>query len=280
MNKGKLSYALHGIAGSDVTSERAMRVAQIVGALLPSKARVIIGKDTRRPNYMIEAALVTGFVSVGAHVINTGPVPIAGIAHLVSSMRCSLGVMITAPDDAFGVTGIVLFDADGVMYSPEQHETIRRVSAEPFAGKLAQAEHLGNWKRLEGPYERVVEATKRSVDGLELAGNRIVVDCAHGAAYRSAPTALEELGAEVFALGVDPDGINVNEGVGLAHPHTMRAKVRDVRADFGITLDAAGYQVLLVDRSGTAINTPRVECNGLSDDGLVRALHAIKKWRT
>lgn len=273
------SYCLYGVANESVTAERVLRVGQIVGARFRSRGkRVIIGKDTRRPNYMLEAALVAGLASMGMDVINTGPVPMAGIAYLVSSMRCVLGVMITAPSDTFEVVGVTLFDENGVELPSEVQAEIGTESALPFIGPLPQAADLGRWQRLEGPHERIVEATKRSVERLTLYGIRIVIDCANGAAYRSGPEALWELGAEVIKMGVNPNGININgEGVGLRHPSVMIERVRELRADFGIALDAAGRNALVVDKRGNAIEVPQVDCNGLSDDGIVRALAAIKQ---
>lgn len=274
-----LHFCLYGKANEVLTPMRVMRAAIIAGARRTNKQnrRVIIGKDTRLPNYMVEAALVSGFTAAGLEVVQTGPVPIAGIAFLTRSLRCSLGVMITAPNAPFCTSGIVLFSADGSLVHQDEQSAIGEAACaeETSSLPLPPPGKMGSAKRFDGPIERIIEVIKRSVAHVDLCNLRIVVDCANGAAYRWAPTALWELGVDTVAIGTSPNGRNINEGCGLHVPQVVIKKVLEVRADFGIAFDGAGNNILLVEKSGAVIPAPLSVASDLGEDGLVRALHTI-----
>jgi phosphoglucosamine mutase len=221
---------------------------------------VLIGKDTRLSGYMIETALVAGFTSVGMDVFLTGPIPTPGVAMLTRSMRADLGVMISASHNPFEDNGIKLFGPDGFKLSDEQEEEIERLIDDPdLARKLAKPEALGRATRIDGVQDRYIEFAKRTLPkNMSFEGLRAVVDCANGAAYKVAPAALWELGAEVIPLGVKPDGFNINDECGSTAPAALAAKVRELRADIGIALDGDADRVLIVDEHGRIVDGDQV----------------------
>ncbi|MCP4386365.1 MAG: phosphoglucosamine mutase [Hyphomicrobiales bacterium] len=241
-----------------ITPDIAMRVGMAAGLVFKNgdhRHRAIIGKDTRLSSYMIENALTAGFLSVGMDVLLTGPVPTPGIAMLTRSMRCDLGVMISASHNPFDDNGIKLFDPNGAKLSDETEMEIEALIDADLGDRLARPRALGRAKRIDSVTDRYVEYAKRTLPrALSLDGLRVVVDGANGAAYRVAPDALWELGAEVIALGVDPDGFNINNEVGSTAPEALIAKVREVRADIGIALDGDADRVVVVDERGTLID--------------------------
>ncbi|MBX3580217.1 MAG: phosphoglucosamine mutase, partial [Rhizobiaceae bacterium] len=217
--------------------------------------RVVIGKDTRLSSYMIENALTAGFLSVGVDVLLTGPVPTPGIAMLTRSMRCDLGVMISASHNPYDDNGIKLFGPDGAKLTDAHEAEIEALIDADLGGRLAPPADLGRAKRIESVTDRYIEYAKRTLPrALTLDGIRVVVDCANGAGYRVAPEALWELGAEVFPMAVDPDGFNINRDVGSTAPAALAAKVREVRADIGIALDGDADRVVVVDERGHLID--------------------------
>jgi phosphoglucosamine mutase len=216
---------------------------------------VLIGKDTRLSGYMIETALVAGFTSVGMDVLLTGPMPTPAVAMLTRSMRADLGVMISASHNPYDDNGIKLFGPDGYKLSDEIELSIEALIEGDIAKRLAKSAALGRARRIDGVQDRYVEFAKRTLPrNLSLEGMRVVVDCAHGAAYKVAPEALWELGAEVISMGVEPDGFNINEKCGSTEPDALAAKVREVRADIGIALDGDADRVLMVDERGHVID--------------------------
>ena len=241
-----------------ITPDIAMKVGMAAGLVFKTgdhRHRVVIGKDTRLSSYMIENALTAGFLAVGIDVLLTGPVPTPGIAMLTRSMRCDLGVMISASHNPFDDNGIKLFGPDGAKLSDQTEAEIEGLIDADLGGRLAGPTQLGRARRIDGVTDRYIEYAKRTLPRtLSLDGLRVVVDCANGAAYRVAPEALWELGAEVFPLGVDPDGFNINRDVGSTAPEALAAKVHEVRADIGIALDGDADRVVIVDERGRIID--------------------------
>ncbi len=224
------------------------------------RPKVVIGKDTRLSSYMLERTIEGGFMAAGMDVIETGPVPTPGLAMIMLSMRADLGVMITASHNQYEDNGIKFFGPDGYKISDEDELEIEALMQSPDLDKmLALSPALGRAKRVENISERYVEFAKRSVPkGFQLDGVRVVVDCANGAGYKVAPQVLRELGAEVFTIGVDPDGYNINFECGSTAPMALRRKVKELRADIGIALDGDADRVLLVDERGNEVDGDQV----------------------
>jgi phosphoglucosamine mutase len=219
--------------------------------------RVVVGKDTRLSGYMIEQALTAGFLSAGMDVFLFGPLPTPAVAMLTRSMRADLGVMISASHNPFEDNGIKIFGPDGYKLSDEEEREIEALINNAGSMVLAKPDRLGRAKRIEDAQARYIEFVKRTFPrDLTLSGLRIVVDCANGAAYRVAPVALWELGAEVISIGVEPNGFNINDGCGSTAPEKLQEKVREMRADIGIALDGDGDadRVILVNEKGEVVN--------------------------
>jgi phosphoglucosamine mutase len=249
---------IRGRANGVITAELALRVGQAAGVMFrrgDHRHRVVIGKDTRLSGYMIETALVAGFTSVGMDVLLLGPMPTPAVAMLTRSMRADLGVMISASHNLYPDNGIKLFGPDGYKLSDEVELEIERLVDADLVKKLAKSAALGRAKRIEGVPERYIEFAKRTLPrNLSLDGLRVVVDCANGAAYRVIPAALWELGAEVFPIGVDPDGFNINKDCGSTEPEALSRKVREMRADIGIALDGDADRVVIADEHGRLVD--------------------------
>ena len=249
---------IRGRANGVITAELALRVGQATGVMFrrgDHRHRVVIGKDTRLSGYMIEYALVAGFTSVGMDVLLLGPMPTPAVAMLTRSMRADLGVMISASHNLYDDNGIKLFGPDGYKLSDEVELEIERLVDSDLGKKLAKSAALGRAKRIEGVPERYIEFAKRTLPrNLSLDGLRVVVDCANGAAYRVIPAALWELGAEVFSIGVEPDGFNINKDCGSTEPGALSRKVREMRADIGIALDGDADRVVIADEHGRLVD--------------------------
>src|SRR6201987_4329221 len=245
---------IRGRANGIITPELALKAGQAAGLVFrrgDHRHRVVIGKDTRLSGYMIETALVAGFTSVGMDVLLLGPMPTPAVAMLTRSMRADLGVMISASHNAYDDNGIKLFGPDGYKLSDAVEHEIESLIDSDLGKKLAKSPDLGRAKRIDGVHDRYIEFAKRTLPrAMSLDGLRIVVDCAHGAAYRVAPEALWELGAEVISIGVEPDGFNINKECGSTAPEALAAKVREMRADIGIALDGDADRVVMVDERG------------------------------
>jgi phosphoglucosamine mutase len=217
--------------------------------------QVVIGKDTRRSGYMIEYAMTAGFNSVGMDVLLFGPIPTPAVAMLTRSMRADLGVMISASHNPYDDNGIKLFGPDGYKLSDEIELDIEKLIDGDIAKKLAPSADLGRAKRIDGVQDRYIEFAKRTLPrNMSLEGMRVVVDCANGAAYKVAPEALWELGAEVISLGVEPDGFNINKECGSTEPNALANKVREMRADIGIALDGDADRLVIVDERGHLVD--------------------------
>lgn len=246
-----------------MTAEVAYRVGMAAGKMFMSNADrrhlVVIGKDTRLSGYMIEPALVAGFTSVGMDVRLFGPLPTPGVALMTRSMRADLGVMISASHNPFIDNGIKLFGPDGYKLSDEvELEIEARMDGDILDG-IAEPHKLGRVQRLDDAQARYIEIVKASYPrNLTLNGLRIVIDCAHGAAYKVAPLALYELGAEVISMGVSPDGVNINEKCGSTYPETMAEKVKETRADLGIALDGDADRVVICDENGKVVDGDQI----------------------
>ena len=246
-----------------MTAEVAYRVGMAAGKKFMSeddrRHLVVIGKDTRLSGYMIEPALVAGFTSVGMDVRLFGPLPTPGVALMTRSMRADLGVMISASHNAFADNGIKLFGPDGYKLSDEVEVDIEaRMDGNILEG-IADAAKLGRVLRVDDAQARYIEIAKATFPRhLRLNGLRVVLDCANGAAYKVAPLALYELGAEVFSVGVTPDGININEKCGSTQPQAMIEKVKELRADIGIALDGDADRVVICDENGRVVDGDQI----------------------
>ncbi|MDR3357863.1 MAG: phosphoglucosamine mutase [Desulfovibrio sp.] len=218
--------------------------------------KVVIGKDTRLSGYMFESALTAGLCAAGMHVIMTGPLPTPAISFLTRSMRADLGVVISASHNPFYDNGIKFFDADGYKLPDQiENEISGMVLDADMAWPYPDTRRIGRATKIEDAGGRYIVYTKSSFPAhLTLAGLRIVVDCANGAAYKVAPLALEELGAEVIRVGTSPSGLNINEHCGSLHPEVTAAKVREVRADVGLALDGDADRLIVADENGAILD--------------------------
>jgi phosphoglucosamine mutase len=242
-----------------MTSEVALRVGMAAGRVFSRSGghrhRVVIGKDTRLSGYMIESALMSGFTAVGMDVFLLGPMPTPAVAMLTRSLRADLGVMISASHNPYDDNGIKFFDPEGYKLSDEAEQEIERLIEAGSAELLVAADKIGRATRVESAQERYIEFAKRTLPrDLRLGGLRIVIDCANGAAYKVAPEALWELGAEVVRIGVEPNGRNINLKCGSTAPEALCEKVREVRADIGIALDGDADRVVIVDEKGRIVD--------------------------
>src|SRR5213080_1092751 len=249
---------IRGRANGLITPELALKVGQAAGLVFhrgDHRHRVVIGKDTRLSGYMIENALVAGFTSVGMDVLLLGPMPTPAVAMLTRSMRADLGVMISASHNPYDDNGIKLFGPDGYKLSDDVEQQIEKLMDADKTKHLAKSAELGRAKRIDGVHDRYIEFAKRTMPrNLSLDGLRVVIDCANGAAYRVAPEALWELGADVVTVGVEPDGFNINKECGSTSPEALSRKVREMRADIGIALDGDADRVILVDERGHIVD--------------------------
>jgi phosphoglucosamine mutase len=253
---------IRGRANGVITPELALRVGQAAGLVFrrgEHRHRVVIGKDTRLSGYMIETALVAGFTSVGMDVLLLGPMPTPAVAMLTRSMRADLGVMISASHNPYDDNGIKLFGPDGYKLSDAIEHKIEALIDSDLSKKLAKSPDLGRAKRIDGVHDRYIEFAKRTLPrALSLDGLRVVVDCANGAAYRVVPEALWELGAEVISIGVEPNGLNINEDCGSTAPEELTRKVREMRADIGIALDGDADRVIIADERGHIVDGDQI----------------------
>ena len=257
---GRKFFGTDGIRGrtntGNMTASMAMRVGQAAGAHFvrgDHRHRVVIGKDTRLSGYMMESALVAGFTSVGMDVIMTGPLPTPAIALLTREMRADLGVMISASHNPYEDNGIKLFGPDGFKLSDDDEMAIEaRISEEPV---LAPSNQIGRARRIEDARGRYIHAVKQSVSNeTRFDGLKVVVDCANGAAYQVAPSAIWELGADVVTMGVEPNGTNINDGVGSTAIGALQKRVVEEGADIGIALDGDADRLIVVDEKGQAVD--------------------------
>ena len=245
-----------------MTPEVALKVGMAAGRIFTRgdhRHRVVIGKDTRLSGYMIESALVSGFTAVGMDVFLFGPLPTPAVAMLTRSLRADLGVMISASHNAFTDNGIKLFGPDGQKLSDERENEIEALMKNGLDDGLVEPAKIGRARRIDDAQARYIEFAKRTFPKhLRLEGLRIVIDCANGAAYKVAPSVLWELGADVFSIGCEPNGMNINDDVGSTSPAAMIAKVKETRADFGIALDGDADRVVMCDEKGQIIDGDQI----------------------
>src|SRR6201997_1349572 len=290
---------IRGRANGVITPELALKAGQAAGLVFrrgDHRHRVVIGKDTRLSGYMIETALVAGFTSVGMDVLLLGPMPTPAVAMLTKSMRADLGVMISASHNLFEDNGIKLFGPQGFKLSDDVERQIEQLLDESLDKRLSQSASLGRARRIDGVHDRYIEFAKRTLPrDLSLDGMRVVIDCANGAAYRVAPEALWELGADVISIGVEPDGFNINRECGSTAPDALCPQAREMRADIGIALDGDADRVVIVDEQGHLVDgdqllaviaeswledgrlaKPGVVATVMSNLGLERHLQALK----
>jgi len=253
-------FGTDGIRGrtneAPMTAAMAQRIGQAAGAHFQRgdhRHRVVIGKDTRLSGYMMETALISGFTSVGMYVVMVGPVPTPAVAMLTHSMRADLGVMISASHNKYVDNGIKLFGPDGYKLSDKDELAIEALlEKDP---RLVPAEQIGRARRIEDARGRYIHAAKLTFPKhLRLDGLKVVVDCANGAAYDVAPSALWELGAEVVAIGVSPNGLNINDGCGSTDPGLLKRSVIDSGADIGLALDGDADRLIVVDEEGETVD--------------------------
>ena len=243
-----------------MTVEVAMRVGMAAGAHFlrgDHKHRVVIGKDTRLSGYMLENALVAGFTSVGMDVVQVGPMPTPAVAMLTRSMRADLGVMISASHNPFLDNGIKLFGPDGYKLSDEDEMQIEFLLTQE--ARLADPSHIGRAKRIDDARGRYIHAVKQSLpESVRLDGLKMVLDCANGAAYNSAPTVFWELGADVVAIGVEPNGTNINAQCGSTAPGLLQETVVASGADIGVALDGDADRLIIVDEKGRLVDGDQI----------------------
>ena len=253
---------VRGKAGEFLTANMALRLAQAIGIYFNQKSKkqtkkILLGKDTRRSGYMIENALVSGLTSVGYDVIQIGPMPTPAVAYLTESMRCDAGIMLSASHNPFYDNGVKFFDCKGNKLSLEDEQNIQKIYEDEYLinSSFAIGQHIGKAKRIDDVIGRYIVSIKNSFPSdLTLEGKKIVLDCANGAAYKVAPTILEELGAELIVINNTPNGTNINEECGALYPEVASAAVLKYNADIGIALDGDADRVVIIDENGKQIN--------------------------
>lgn len=259
-------FGTDGIRGTanrfPMTADIAMRVGMAAGIAFrrgDHRHRVVIGKDTRLSGYMIENALVAGFTAAGMDVFLLGPIPTPAVAMLTRSMRADIGVMISASHNAYQDNGIKLFGPDGFKLSDKIEASIEQLLDEELTSQLASPNDVGRATRVEGVHARYIEFAKRTLPRkMSLDGMRIVMDCANGAAYKVAPEALWELGADVVPIGNKPNGTNINRECGSTSTNQLCQKVRETRADIGIALDGDADRLIVVDQNSNVVDGDQI----------------------
>ncbi len=252
---------IRGLTNSNVMSaEMAMKVGMAAGAHFvrgDHRHRVVVGKDTRLSGYMLEDALVAGFTSVGMDVVQIGPMPTPAVAMLTRSMRADLGVMISASHNPYFDNGIKLFGPDGYKLSDADEHAIEALIE--GTAVLAAPDKIGRARRVEDARGRYIHFAKSCFpEELRLDGLKIVIDCAHGAAYNVAPSALWELGADIIPIGVTPNGTNINDKCGSTHPELLQETVVASGANIGIALDGDADRLIIVDEHGRVVDGDQI----------------------
>jgi phosphoglucosamine mutase len=266
MHMGKL-FGTDGVRGQanrdPVTPEMAMQLGKAVAAVIGSSGhgskRVVLGKDTRLSGYMLESALTSGLVSMGADVFLVGPVPTPAVAHLTRSLAADAGIMVTASHNPFDDNGIKIFNTDGYKLDDAQEEAIsERVLSGRILSEHIRSDQLGKAYRVDDARGRYIEFAKSTIRSEKLNPLKIVLDAANGAAYQMAPYIFRELGASVVKMNTDPDGYNINNGCGALHPEVMAGRVKECGADLGIALDGDADRVIFSDADGRVVDGDRI----------------------
>jgi phosphoglucosamine mutase len=259
---GRKLFGTDGIRGRanvyPMTGEVAMALGRAVASYFQSNSKkrplIIIGKDTRRSCYMLEQAIAAGVLSQGGRAIFTGPLPTPGVAFVATSMRADAGIMISASHNSFEDNGIKIFDRNGYKLPDEVELELESLILNPDMLSARVGAELGSAKRLDESVGRYIVQTKNTLaKDISLEGMRVVLDCANGAAYKIAPMIFQELGAEVIALGVQPNGLNINQDCGALHPEHCAENVVKYRADLGICLDGDADRLIVVDEKGQVV---------------------------
>jgi phosphoglucosamine mutase len=283
MSQRKL-FGTDGIRGKANISPMTCEIATALGRAIThffqiktqreKRPTIIVGKDTRLSCYMFEQAFSAGVCSQGGEVILTGPLPTPGVAFVTGSMRADAGVMISASHNSFQDNGIKIFDGKGYKLPDEVEEILERLVENPNLMPTLTGDKLGRAKRLDEVFGRYIVHTKNSFSQeFDLEGMRIVLDCANGAAYKIAPMIFRELGAEVFPIGITPNGENINQGCGSLFPEECRKAVQKYRADLGICLDGDGDRFVIIDKEGQLVNGDQIIglfCRLLLDQGQLK----------
>jgi phosphoglucosamine mutase len=261
---------IRGVANSTpMTAGMALQVAMAAAHVLQEvtgvdnesgdKNRVVIGKDTRLSGYMLEQAMAAGFVAMGMDVIRTGPIPTPAVARLTTTLRADIGVMISASHNPYTDNGIKLFGSDGYKLSDEIEARIEALIEQDMEEFLPKPDFIGKARQMDDSAGRYVEYIKRGFPrDRTLEGMKIVVDCAHGAAYKVAPQVLWELEAEVVAIGNNPNGRNINDGYGATATENLQQKVIEEKADIGIALDGDADRLIVIDEKGKIIDGDQI----------------------
>ena len=263
----KKYFGTDGIRGvvnqGSITGENFYKFGLAAGSFFKIKDKkkhlAIIAKDTRISGYMLEPALVSGLTSAGMHVITFGPIPTNALAMLTRSMKADMGIMITASHNPHTDNGLKIFGPDGLKLSDKVEKKIEKLIDEKQSKLLVPVEELGRVKRLEDGNARYIEILKSNFPAsFTLNGMKVVIDCANGAGYKAAPQILQELGATVYPIGIDPDGMNINKQCGSTHPESMRQAVKKHKADLGIALDGDADRLILCDEQGTIVDGDQI----------------------
>lgn len=251
---------VRGKAGDFLSASVAMRLAMAAGIFFRKHSttnKILLGKDTRRSGYMIENALVSGLTAVGYNVIQIGPMPTPAIAFLTQNMRCDAGIMLSASHNPFEDNGVKFFNHLGDKLQQDCEKEIEEIfyNDELINQSQCIGKEIGSSKRIDDVIGRYIVHIKSTFPKeLNLNSLRIVLDCANGAAYKVAPTVLQELGAEVIVLNNNPNGFNINDECGALHPHKIAKYVKEYRADIGIALDGDADRLVVVDETGAVID--------------------------
>lgn len=260
-------FGTDGIRGQancyPITAEVALQLGKAIGHVFKATGhgsrRVVIGKDTRLSGYMLETALTSGLVSVGADVLLVGPVPTPAVAHLTRSMAADVGIMLTASHNPFDDNGIKIFGADGFKISDAiESDITRHVLSGELSCDHIRSDQLGKAYRIDDARGRYIEFAKSTLKNRDFAGIKVVLDCANGAAYSIAPLIFKELGAEVIKINVEPDGYNINNGCGALHPETVGKIVLEKKADVGVAFDGDADRVIFCDHKGKIVDGDRI----------------------
>ncbi len=253
-------FGTDGIRGEanvfPMTPEVALRVGMAVASHFGGGGRIVVGKDTRLSGYLLESALASGLAAMGASTLLVGPIPTPGIAYLTHSMRASAGVVISASHNPYGDNGIKIFGGDGYKLPDEVEAKLEAdIEGDALEGRRARGDEIGRAFRIDDAAGRYITRLKQAFPaGDDLSGLKVVIDCSHGAAYKIAPTVLEELGATVITRGVSPNGTNINDGVGATHPEALCETVKAEGADVGVALDGDADRAIFADENGTLVD--------------------------